>query len=167
MPRQGPRKTALTIRLTAQSLGRLDAWASRTGITRTDDEPNRSEAIERLIRDGLPNLEKPVDLPTRVIYADEVKPGVTLIENCTGRNCGIDATTHPGDIHCLTVRRVRFADRSLMSETPLGTALGAGRGTVHAIVSDEDSTEQPWVRKADETVRIAVDITSEAPADTP
>ena len=48
-PRPGPRRKSVTIRLSDQELRRLDTWAVEQGIVKSNDDPNRSEAIQRLI----------------------------------------------------------------------------------------------------------------------
>lgn len=57
-PRPGPRRKSVTIRLSESELRLLDDWARTMELTKSNGDPNRSEAIQRLIREHLHVLKE-------------------------------------------------------------------------------------------------------------
>lgn len=53
MPRTGPRRPTVTIRLSAEGIAAIDRLALAEGLTIRDGEPNRSEMIRRLLSEAV------------------------------------------------------------------------------------------------------------------
>lgn len=53
MPRPGPIRTAIAVRMDAEGVAAVDALALRHGLTIRQGEPNRSEMVRRLLDEAL------------------------------------------------------------------------------------------------------------------
>lgn len=74
----------------------------------------------------------------RLIYADEIQTGMTILGKCLGASCRYDATTHTQEgAHEFVVQRVRIKD-----------------GVVACIVLDESGDQHGLSRFTNETVRV-------------
>lgn len=87
--------------------------------------------------------------PTRLVFGDQLQPGMVMVETCVGTYCYPKDLTHEvGRTHLLQVLDIRLDDKH-----------------IHTIVLGEDGEQHSWSSRVTGAARILVTIPDAATAE--